>query len=131
MKRLAWVGLVMGLLATAGCRNANSEKSYDIKPENLTSADMPAAKSIVIEFESKDNVPVTATLVKAADAGTALKALEGGKSIEESVASVKAIASQTGAKGTLTTPTTDSKELYSVLFYTKKATTVTVRSKGK
>lgn len=131
MKRLALVGLVACLLASAGCRSSSSEKSYDVKPDNLTSADLPAAKMMTIDYESKDNVSVTATLVKTDDATAALNAINGGKSIQEAISSVKALASQTGPRGTLTTPTTDSKTGYSVLFFTKKATTVTVKTKGK
>ena len=93
---------------------------------------MPPAHSLVIEFESKDNVPVTAVLVKSEDATAALNAVESGKSLpEQAIGNAKAIATQTGAKATLSSPETAGKTKYSVLLYSKKPTTVTVKSNGK
>jgi hypothetical protein len=131
MKRFVLFGLVACLLTTGGCRRPKSEGTYDIGPDKLKSADMPPAKQIVIDFESKDNVPITAVLVKSEDATTALKAFEDGKPAEQVLGNAKQIATQTGAKGTLTSPETDAKQKYSVLLHSKKATTVTVRSNGK
>jgi hypothetical protein len=131
MKRLVLFGLVACLLAGAGCRRPKSQKDYDLDPAKLTSADMPPAKQIVIDFESKDNVPVTAVLVKREDATAALKAFEDGKPPEQVLGNAKQIAMQTGTRGTLTSPETDRKAEYSVLLHAKKKTTVTVRSNGK
>jgi hypothetical protein len=132
MKRLVLFGLVACLLVTAGCRRPKSEGSYEIGPDKLKSADMPPAKQITIEFESKDNVPITAVLVKTEDADAALKAVESGnKTPEQAIAAAKSIATQTGAKGTLTSPENEKKTNYSVLLHSKKSTTVTVKSNGK
>ena len=137
MKRFALAGFVLCLLISPGCRSANSQKDYDITPDNLTSADLPPAKFMVIEFESKDNTPITAMLVKTEDATKAMDALKTSESskkemsVEQAVGTVKPLAQQTGPKGTLTPPTTDSKTAYSVLMFAKKKTTVTVKTKGK
>jgi hypothetical protein len=136
MKRVVFIGLVLCLMLVPGCKTANSQKDYDITPDNLTVADLPEAKSIVIEFASKDSIPITAVLVKTEDATKALDALRDTKSkkemsIEQAVGSVKALAQQSGTKGTITAPTTDSKTAYSLLMYSKKKTTVTMTTKGK
>jgi hypothetical protein len=131
MKRLVLLGLVVCLVAAGGCRRPKSDGTYDIGPDKLKSADMPPAKLIVIDFESKDNVPITAVLVKSEDATAALKAVDDGKPIEQVLGNAKQIAVQTGTRGTLTSPETDSKTKYSVLLHSKKPTTVTVRSNGK
>src|SRR5262245_43616328 len=99
MKRLLLIGLVACLLVGAGCRRVKSDASIDVGPDKLKTSDLPPAKSIVIDFESKDKVPITIVLVKTEDADAALKAVETGKSPEQAIGGAKAIAMQTGAKG--------------------------------
>lgn len=132
MNRLALAGLLICLLAAAGCRGAKSEKTYDVTSDKLTVADLPPARSIVIDFESKDNIPITAVLVKTEEATALLDAVASSKKTpEQAIAGAKTMAMQTGVRGTLTPPETDSKVPYSVLLLSKKPTSVTVRTKGR
>jgi hypothetical protein len=126
--RLAAV-LIAGLVS--GCRPAKIEAQYDVVPDTIKSADLPPAKSLVIEFETHNGVAITAALVKTADADLALKAVELGKSPEQAVSAAKYIAMQNGASGKLTTPNNTERTMYSVLFYAKKPTRVTLRTVRK
>lgn len=131
MKQLVLIALVAFLLTGAGCHKVKSDATVEVGPDKLKTSDLPPAKSIVINFESKDNVPITIVLVKTEEADAALKAVEGGKSPEQAMNSVKQIAMQTGAKGSLISPETDSRVKYSVLLHSKKPTMVTLKTNGK
>src|SRR5437660_728176 len=109
MKRFVLFGLVACLLLTPGCRRPKSEGTYEVNDKALKLVEMPPAKQIVIDFESKDNVPITACLVKAEDGDAALKAVESGKTPEQAIAGAKGLALQTGTKGTLTSPENEKK----------------------
>lgn len=123
--------LLAPVLLTGGCRQVKSEGSYDLTPDVIKSADLPPAKSLTIEFETTDNVPITAALVRTSDADLALKAVESGKSPEQAVAAAKSVAMQEGTRGKLTTPNSPEKTKWSVLVYSKKPTRVTIRTQGK
>lgn len=114
-----------------GCRQVKSEGTYDLAPDVIKSADLPPAKSLTIEFETTDNVPITAALVRTSDADAALKAVESGKSPDQAVAAAKSVAMQEGARGKLTTPSSSEKTKWSVLIFSKKPTRVTIRTQGK
>ncbi len=124
------VVLLMGTLAL-GCRQVKSEGQYDLTPDVIKSADLPPAKSLIIEFETSDNVPIVAALVHTSDADKALKAVESGRSPDQAVAAAKSVAMQEGARGKLTTPNSSEKTKWSVLFYSKKPTRVTIRTQGR
>ena len=134
MKRLVAATAVLTCIVLAGgCRRTpHSEKTYDLTPNNLTVADLPAAKTLTADYASADNVPVRAVLVKSEDATTALDAVKSGKSLKEALALVKPLSEQpVQASGKLTSPRTDDATKYSILFTTDKATTVTVKTKGE
>jgi len=121
------------LIAIGGCKGKiQQETSVSITPIDLKSIDLVPAKSLTIDFASKDNVPITAVLVKTEDAAAALKSIDEGKTPEQAIAAAKSMAKQENQpRGTLTTPRSESKVNYSVLFTAKKDTTITFNIKGE
>lgn len=132
MMRYALMFALLGALLASGCRSrSKAENTIELDQSKLKSVDLPPSKALTVDFESKDNVSVTACLVKTEDADEALKAVESGKSPEQAVSGVKTLARLEQPKGTLTTPNADAKTKWSVLLFSKKPTSVTVRSKDK
>ena len=134
MNRFVGVTLIVCLLALGGCRRGvRSSDTHDLAPDKLKVVDLPAARQIKVEYSTKDKVPVTAILVSKEDADAALEAVGSNGSIDMGLKAVKKqIAIQSNRdSGTLTSPRTENKTQYSVLFTTKKATTVTVRTSGE
>lgn len=134
MNRFLALALFALLLALGGCRRGvKSEKTYDLTPNKLAAVDLPAARRLQVDFATKDKTPVTAILVSKEDADAALDTVASKGDIEAALKVVsKQIAMQINRDmGTLNSPNTNTPTRYSVLFTTKKATSVTVKSSGE
>src|SRR5262245_52857157 len=117
MKRIAMVAMMVACaVAVGGCRRGGkSEKTYDLKPDNLTVADLPASKTLVADFASTDNVSVNAYMVATEDATKALDSIKEGKSIGQVLKEVKVVAQLEGPSGRLTAPRKDDSTKWSIL----------------
>jgi hypothetical protein len=132
MKPLALLAVSLAcIVVSSGCRRSvASEKSYDLTPDKLTAAELPAAKAIVAEFISKDNVSVVAYLVRSEDATKALDLVRSGIMPGQAAKQVTYVTTIEGASGKITSPHSEDRVAWTILFTTKKATTVTVTTKG-
>jgi hypothetical protein len=119
------------LFVVTGCRRSlTTQMDYNPAPDKPASADLPAARSIFVEFFSKDSTPVSAYLVRREDATAALSQVNSGTSPQEVVKQLKYITVVEGASGAITPPKSEDKIAWSILFVTKKPTTVTVTTRA-
>jgi len=117
------------LAATGGCRRSvSSEKSYDLDPSKLTAVELPPARSIVADFTTKDNTPVTAYLVRAEDATQALSKVNSGLMPGQAAKQVNFLTTIEGSSGSITAPKSEDKIAWTILFTTKTATNLTVKT---
>jgi hypothetical protein len=130
MKSFAFgVVALICLLVLPGCRRSvSSDQSHDLDPNKLTAVDLPPAKSIVAEFITKDKVQVTAYLVRTEDATDALSKVNSGLMPGQAAKQVKYLTVVDGSSGTITPPKSEDRIAWTLLFTTKTATNVNVKT---
>lgn len=131
MNRLIAFSLVVCVLTLGGCRRSvKTTDSYDLEPNKLRVVDLPAARKVHVEFSSKDKTPVTAILVSKEDAEAASQAAGAKNDFDTALKAVKKSISiqRDVTSGPLNSPKTENKTQYSILFTSKKPTTVSVRT---
>jgi hypothetical protein len=129
--KLIVAGLAL-MVAVVGCRKVSSNKSYNVSPENVTTADLPSAKLIVAVYVSENNVPVSAYLVRTDAVSAILDEVRSGKKKPDQAANASNFATKfEGPSGKLTSPTSDSRIAWTIIFTTKQPTKVTVTSSGE
>lgn len=121
------------VVLSAGClRGVKSEGTHQIGEGKVIEVQLPAGKLITVEYASSDNVSVMAYLVSKEDGTKVMDAVEGGnKTFEQALKEVKPASNIEGAGGKLTSPRKDESTQWSLLLTAKKATTVTVKTKGE
>jgi hypothetical protein len=127
MKRLTATGLVLCLLATAGCRHGGTvildEKVVELDPGDLKILYIPKAKTVRVAYSSKDNVPINAALLTRADAEEAEKA--------NSVKGKKIVELPSQVSGELKFGPTEPRVELAAVFWCNKKATVNVKITGE
>ncbi len=131
MKPLTFAAILISLVALVGCRRSvSSDQTHELTPGNLKSVDLPAARSIVADFVTKDNVSVKVYLVRTEDAAAALEKVRSGLLPEQAMSKTNYLTVVEGPSGAISPPKGQDKVAWSLLFTTKTATSVTVKTKA-
>src|SRR5437763_11690517 len=123
MTRVVATGLVLCLLAAAGCRHSGTvildEKVVEVDPGEVKILYIPKAKTVKVAYSTKDNVPINAALLTKADAEETEKA--------GSVKGKKIVELPAQASGELKFGPTEPKVELAVVFWNNKKATVNVK----